>query len=69
MCFKALFYVFSDRPRSSRQHSYNHNFRRPGDPVGKILRLNDMYEMFMHMEVGFEGHFKSFALIHLYVRK
>ncbi|XP_052083410.1 segment polarity protein dishevelled homolog DVL-3-like isoform X4 [Mytilus californianus] len=23
-----------DRPRSSRQHSYNHNFRRPGDPVG-----------------------------------
>ncbi|XP_052083415.1 segment polarity protein dishevelled homolog DVL-2-like isoform X8 [Mytilus californianus] len=24
----------ADRPRSSRQHSYNHNFRRPGDPVG-----------------------------------
>ncbi|XP_063410820.1 segment polarity protein dishevelled homolog DVL-3-like isoform X7 [Mytilus trossulus] len=23
-----------DRPRSSRQHSYNHNFRRPGDPIG-----------------------------------
>ena len=23
-----------DRPRSSRQHSYNHNFRRPGDPSG-----------------------------------
>jgi hypothetical protein len=37
MCFKALFYVFSDRPRSSRQHSYNHNFRRPGDPSGKTL--------------------------------
>ncbi|XP_071147692.1 segment polarity protein dishevelled homolog DVL-3-like isoform X15 [Mytilus edulis] len=24
----------TDRPRSSRQHSYNHNFRRPGDPIG-----------------------------------
>ncbi|VDH99789.1 segment polarity protein dishevelled [Mytilus galloprovincialis] len=23
-----------DRPRCSRQHSYNHNFRRPGDPIG-----------------------------------